>query len=514
MKKSAGAKAAVGLAFLALISKVLGFIREIVISYMYGASAMSDAYSMANSVAVLIITGLASGIMTAYIPMAMEIHDGKERDVFASNILNTIVMATSVIAIVCIIFSRNIVSVLGMGFSESTKEYTAIILRFIFISSICIFIIYIITAILNTKGNFSFGGWQLIITNLIFIFAVILSGNNAWNLGIGYFLAYLIPTIIAICVVKKYGFVYSPKISFRSRELKNLLLVSLIAFLGTNVIKFDIMIDRIFASNLQEGTVAAVNYAFTLISIFPEVFILSMATVGYPRLSEYYSAKNEKEFGVYISNMIIQTVLILLPITLAFLEMGKWGVEIMFQRGAFNARDTLLTTNILYGYSYSMLGIGMSYILCRAFFARKEEWIPALSFGFGIVLNMGLNISYGKLGAYELALTTSISVFVSTIIMLICLLFKVKKLNVLYLMVNFGKILAASVVMFFIMRLGTYIFGSWIEGGSLLIKVVLIGSVVAVAGVIYLLILYLCKVDEVKVLISRFEKKIKKEKAG
>lgn len=81
-------------------------------------------------------------------------------------------------------------------------------------------------------------------------------------------------------------------------------------------------------------------------------------------------------------------------------------------------------------------------------------------------------------------------------------------------MVNFGKILAASVVMFFIMRLGTYIFGSWIEGGSLLIKVVLIGSVVAVAGVIYLLILYLCKVDEVKVLISRFEKKIKKEKAG
>ena len=98
--------------------------------------------------------------------------------------------------------------------------------------------------------------------------------------------------------------------------------------------------------------------------------------------------------------------------------------------------------------------------------------------------------------------------------MLICLLFKVKKLNVLYLMVNFGKILAASVVMFFIMRLGTYIFGSWIEGGSLLIKVVLIGSVVAVAGVIYLLILYLCKVDEVKVLISRFEKKIKKEKAG
>lgn len=76
MKNQAGAKATIGLAFLTLISKILGFVREIVISYMYGASAMSDAYSMANSVAVLIVTGLASGIMTAYIPIAMGMEEG------------------------------------------------------------------------------------------------------------------------------------------------------------------------------------------------------------------------------------------------------------------------------------------------------------------------------------------------------------------------------------------------------------------------------------------------------
>ena len=71
MKKSYIKNATLGLIILTFVSKILGFVREVVISYMYGASAMSDAYSMANSIAVLIVTGLAMGIMTAYIPESM-----------------------------------------------------------------------------------------------------------------------------------------------------------------------------------------------------------------------------------------------------------------------------------------------------------------------------------------------------------------------------------------------------------------------------------------------------------
>lgn len=511
MKESTKANATLGLAFLTLISKILGFVREIVISYMYGASAMSDAYSMANSVAVLVVTGMASGIMTAYIPMAMGIEDEKKRENFTSNILNTIISIVSVVAIICIVFSKNIVNVLGVGFAPSTKEYTVIILRFVFASSICIFIIYLITGILNTKGNFSFGGWQLVITNLIFIFAIIISRDNSWYVGIGYFLAYLIPTILALYVVRRYGYVHSRGISFNSKELQKLLSVSLIAFLGTNVIKIDIMLDRIFASNLPEGTVAAVNYAFTLVSIFPEVFILSMATVGYPKLSQWFNEKKEREFGTYVSSLMIQTSLLLIPVMIVFLEMGKWGIEIMFQRGAFNEQDTILTTEILKGYSWSMLGIGISYILCRAFFARKEEWIPAVSLGVGILMNLVLNFVFGGNGAYELSLMTSLSVFISTFMMLGFLFVKVRNINVKYLCLNFGKILLSATVMLAIIKYGKYRLGILIESGTFLYKIVLIGSVVIVSGSVYLFMLYLCKVDDIKSLMKAFSKKIKKE---
>lgn len=512
MKNQAGAKATIGLAFLTLISKILGFVREIVISYMYGASAMSDAYSMANSVAVLIVTGLASGIMTAYIPIAMGMEEGEERNRFTSNILNVIVAVTLAAALICIVFSESIVNVLGMGFADTTKQYTVVLLRFVFVAAVCIFIIYMITGYLNTKGNFSFGGLQLVITNLIFIFVVILSGDNPWYLGIGYLIAYLVPTVLAAYVAGKYGFVHSKEFSFHSAEMKNLLLVSLIAFLGTNVIKFDVMLDRIFASNLSEGTVAAINYAFTLISIFPEVFILSMATVGYPKLSEWHNAKDEKAFGDYVSSLLIQTSLILFPIVIAFLQLGKWAIEIMFQRGAFDASDTLLTADILYGYSYSMLGIGISYILCRAFFARKEEWIPATCLGLGILMNLGLNLIWGQNGAWELSFTTSISVSLSALSMLVLLLVKIKKVNIRYLLISLLKILAASGVMYGVMRVLVYFLEGKIEGANMIAKIVLAGGIAILSFAVYGIMLYLCRVDEAKKLIKETSQKIRKEK--
>lgn len=87
------------------------------------------------------------------------------------------------------------------------------------------------------------------------------------------------------------------------------------SFLGTNVIKLNVMLDRVFASILQEGAVAAINYAFTLTSIVPEVFSLSMITVLYPELSELFVKEEYTLFEEKIVKLLKQTILILVPIT-------------------------------------------------------------------------------------------------------------------------------------------------------------------------------------------------------
>lgn len=506
MKNGSITNATIVLICLTFISKVLGFVREMVISYMYGASAMSDAYSMANSIAVLIVTGFASGIMMAYIPGCMEISDSKARNGFTNNVLSTAILGGGVTGIFCFIFAEQIVSVLGMGFAEDTQRYTIILFRFVIAASICILIIYIINGYLQTKQNFFYGGIQLIITNLIIIAAVIMSKKNPWELGIGYFMAYLLPMSLGFYFLRKYHLKYEWKIDFSDSRLKKLYLISVIAFLGTNIVKVDVMIDRIFASSLQEGTVASLNYAFTLISIFPEVFVMSIATVGYPKLSEWFALKKKQEFGDYIRGMLINTGIILLPVTILFLEMGEWIIQILFQRGAFGREDTLLTVEILNGYSYGMLGIGFSFILCKVFFSRKEEWIPAVCLGIGIIVNIILNSLVGPESAYQLAFTTSASVTLSTILMLIILLRKCPEISRKKLGIAGLKMTLATVFMKYVLSSGMKM-GRLSSYASTVQTLVILIIIAVVSLAVYIVLLYLEGVEEIGDMFAMIKRK-------
>lgn len=513
MKKNNIANAAVGLIFLTFISKVLGFVREMVISYMYGASDMSDAYSMANSVAVLIVAGIANGIMTAYIPDCMGIPGKDERDGFTSVILNIIIVGGGLLGIIGILFAGPIVSVLGMGFTESVKGYTTILFRFIVAASLCMLVIYIINGYLNTRQNYSYGGWQLVITNLIVIAAVLVSEKNPWKLGTGYLAAYIVPLFLGLFLLKKYGLNYKWKLDFKDSRLKKLFFASIIAFLGTSIVKIDVMIDRFFASSLPEGTVAAMNYAFTLIAICPEVFIMPIVTVGYPRLSEWFAYEKKEKAGNYIKEMLISTIMILLPVTVIFLGMGRWIVQILFQRGAFDWADTLLTTDILRGYSYSMLGIGTSYVLCKVFFARKEEWIPAICLGAGIVMNVFLNIIIGQTGGYQLAWTTSISVTVSVILMLAVLVKKCPEIDIKGVFVSGMKILVSVGLMESVVFVGMKACVP-LEYGGAIIKVLALGIIAVISMAIYLVALYIFRVEEIKGIILILRQKLKGKITG
>lgn len=497
MKNGNIRNATIGLICLTFISKVLGFVREMVISYMYGASAMSDAYSMANSIAVLIVTGFASGIMVAYIPSSMEISDSKIRNRFTNNVLSTAILGGGGLGAFCFIFTEPMVSVLGIGFAEDTRLYTIILFRFVIAASICILIIYIISGYLQTKQNFFYGGVQLVITNLIIIAAVIISEKNPYELGIGYFMAYLFPMLLGFYYLRKYHFTYNWEIDFSDSRLKKLYLISVIAFLGTNVVKIDVMIDRVFASSLEEGTVAALNYAFTLISIFPEVFVMSIATVGYPKLSKWFAQKNKHEFCDYIRVMLVNTSIILLPATILFLEMGEWIIQILFQRGAFGREDTLLTVEILNGYSYGMLGIGFGFILCKVFFARKEEWIPAACLGIGIIINVILNIFVGYESAYQLAVTTSLSVTCSILLMMIILFKKCPEISRRKLGIVTFKMLLAAGFMKCALSMGMKM-GRLSDHTGTIQSLFTLAIVAAVSLFVYIAFLYLEGVEEIQ----------------
>lgn len=505
MKKNSIAYSTMGLILLTFISKILGFLREMVVSYMYGASEMSDAYSMANSVIVLIVAGFASGIMTAYIPNYMGISEKREQNKFTCNVLNITAIWGGIIGSIFLFFAESVISVLGMGFTESTKQYTVILFRFVVAASVCMIIIYIMNGYLNICGIFSYGGLQLIITNLIIIVAVLTSERSPWKLGIGYIAAYIVPLLLGMVLLKRHRLNYTWEFDFKNTRLKQLYFASAVAFLGTNIVKIDVMIDRVFASSLQEGTVAAMNYAFTLISICPEVFIMPIVTVAYPRLSELFVMEKRKEFGNYIREMLVSTIMILLPVMAIFLGMGRWIIQILFQRGAFNWTDTLRTTDILKGYSYGILGIGVSFVLCKVFFSRREERIPVICLGVGIGINVFLNCILGQKGGNYLAWTTSLSVTISVVLMLIILVKKCPDINMKEAAISVTKILMSVLPMSGIIFIGMKACVA-LEQCGIIIKIFTMGSIALIALAIYVVLLCVLHVKEILFVLQRKQK--------
>lgn len=514
MKSNDVKNATLGLIILTFVSKVLGFVREIAISYMYGASAMSDAYSMANSIAVLVVTGLAMGVMTAYIPESMLITEQNKKNEFTSNLINFMLVVFGLISIFCILFVKPIVTVLGSGFSDKTKTYTEILLSFVLLASICIFIIYIISGFLNIHNNFYYNGVQLIITNSIIIIAVIFSEENPVKLGIGYLTAYIVPLILGAFLMKYYKFSYMKKLDLKDKHLKNVCAVSIIAFLGTNVVKLNVMLDRVFASSLQEGAVAAINYAFTLTSIVPEVFALSMITVLYPELSELFVKNEFKLFGKKVTKLLAQTTIILIPVMVIFLAEGDWIVRFLFERGAFDETATDLTVQVLRGYSIGMLPIGISFILCKVFFARKEEMIPTICFGISIVLNFLFDAVTAGQTLIELTSFTTISIAVATIAMFIILVKKQAISEVGRMANTFFKSIFSGVVMAVLIGImRKYCMYVFLKNGTM-IRFLVLAAVTLVAGLAYLLIMFILReetllneVDRIKI---KFTKQVKR----
>lgn len=344
---------------------------------------MSDAYSLVNSFAILVIIGLSSGVATAYIPGCTEIADGRERDRFTSNVMNVSLIGTAVLAAISFIFADRIVAVLGAGFTGAAREYAIAFLRFVLLASMCVIMVYLINGYLNVRGYFLYDGFQLVLTNSIVIASVALGGDDPWKIGIGYCVSYAVPLLLGIFLLQKHGFQHSAVLECNDGRLRRIYATALIAFLGTNMVKFDVMVDRVFASSMREGTVASINYAHTLLSVFPEVAILPLAAVSYPKLAECFASGNTEKMNFHIKDLLMKAVMLLLPVTAIFMKMGNWVVEVLFQRGAFDEAATSMTAGIMDGYFGEMLGIGLTFVLCRIFFARKEEWIPAICSGGG-----------------------------------------------------------------------------------------------------------------------------------
>ena len=391
------AKATIGLMIVTMISKILGFTRELVLASTYGTSIYTDAYLISSSIPTTILSIIVGGLGTTVIPLYYEIkrESGElESKKFINNVTNIVIILSIIIAIVGFIFADKIVGIFAMGFEGERLARAIRFTKIFMVGVIFIGISNIMTIFLQINNEFKIPGLIGLPYNSIIILSILLSIKYNPNiLAYGTLIAMLGQCIFQIPFALRQGYRYSLYVNIKDKNIKKILKLLVPIFIGIGVVQLNVIVDKTIASTLQEGIVSSLNYANKLNSFVMVLFIASIASVIYPTLSSlnYKDDKDKTKFNDLIVKSINSTILLIIPISVGAIVLAEPIIKILFQRGAFTYNDTMLTSVALIFYSIGMIGFALRDVLIKIFYSIQDTKTPVVNGSIAMLINIALN---------------------------------------------------------------------------------------------------------------------------
>ena len=435
-----------------VLSKVLGFVREMVLSYVYGASGITDAYLISQTIPTVIFSLVSVGIATGFVPMYSRIlgECGKsEAEEFTSNVSNALLVFSVIIVVFVLIFARPIVKLFASGFAAETFDLAVTLTRISVFGMIFTGMVDIFSGYLRLHDNFIVPAVIGFPMNFVIIASLFLSAKTSvYMLGAGSFAATALQFLFCVPFIRKTDYRHKLTLNPRDDHLQSMILVALPVIIGTAINDINILVDRTLASSITVGGVSALTYAKHLIGFVQGLFVVSVTTVLYPMIAKMAAEGNMRTFKGYLAEAISMVNRLVVPTTVGAMIFAREIVTLLFGRGAFTTEAICVTGGALFYYSIGMIAFGLRDVLTRAFYSLQDTRTPMINATFAVVINIVLNIYLSRfMGIGGLALATSISGFISAVLMFLTLRRKVGPFGLKGITTSFVKIVCASVLM-------------------------------------------------------------------
>lgn len=434
-----------------LLSKLLGFAREISLAYKYGAGSVSAAYIVAFSIPTILFAGLGTAILTSYIPMYTKLQ--KENPtfpkIFTNNVMTVVIILSGFLVALFWFLDGPIVRVFAVGASDETFNLAVQLSRVMILSVVFIGVANILQGYLQIYGNFLLVGLVSIPLN-IFVIVTILISNDAryyimsWGLVAGYAGTMLMFYIGA----KQKGFSYNPYLNLRDPYVKQLIVLVIPIFMGRAVMQLNSIIDRTLASTLGDQIVATLSYANRIIGVVNSIFVVSLTTAIFPKMARLNTSKSTQSFKANAMTSVGMTSLIVMPISAGMAILSVPIVQLMFQRGEFIAQDTLITAQAVTFYALGLVFFSIKDVLNNVFYATQDTRTPMINSAIALIMNTGLNLLLiGPMRHMGLALATSLAGVITVILLGISLRRKMGPMGLMRLAKSLFKMLVATGLM-------------------------------------------------------------------
>ena len=494
------------LSFFTLISRILGYLRDILIAFFLGASVFADAFFVAFRLPNTFRRLFAEGTFNAaFIPSytAVKLNNKKKGKKFADEVLSILLLVLIFIVTLAEIFTPYLLYLIAPGFVVDdikfnlAVEFTRITFPFLLFVSLASFF----SGILNSYNKFAAAAAAPIILNVVLIVVIYISYvenfNIAKQLSYGVTFAGILQLIFLIFLTYRF---YKPKIKFLfiiSKEVKFFFKKLLPSIFSSGVTQINILVGTIIAS-FQSGAVSYLYYAERVYQINLALAGIAVGTVSLPVLSK--SIKSKNFFKVFdIQNKSIQLSLLLsIPASLGLILASEEIVNGLFGYGSFAFEDVKTTSHALRLFGYGVVAFALIKILSNFFFARDNTKIPFYISALIVFLNIFISISFfNQIGFLIIPIATSISTWIGVLLFLY-ILFRKKFINIKKELINnILKILISSIIMSFTLVFSLEKFSSFLDYEYIYKSIYLI-IIIGFVGIIYLLSCYLLGLLKIK----------------
>ena len=403
-----------------LISKMLGFLREVFLSYNYGASSITDAYIISTSIPLIFFSLVGVGITTGYIPMYLKkVNEsgevkGKE---YTLCMINFIILVSIIFIFIVIIFTERIVKLFALGFDRETFELTVFFTKISIVGIIFSGITYVLISYLQANGKFKASSLVGVPLNISIIISLFLGKINLIFLPLGIVVGNFLQVLFLTLLIKKKNPKYKFQINFI--DLKSTLKIAIPAVLGVSITQINGIVDKAIGSTLGTGAISSLSYSNKLIALIVGIFIAPIITVLYPKFSLLAVNKEYSSLKKIFSKSIKLMFLLVIPFMLILIFFSKDIINFIFGRGALKENDLIITSEVLYYFSMGIIFLGLREITTRVFFSLGDTKTPIFNTSIAVITNVFFSIFLSQLmGLKGIALATSISAFLSTLLLL------------------------------------------------------------------------------------------------
>lgn len=429
-RKITGAASIVGGA--TVLSRILGYIRDAAVAYVFGAGMYADAFFMAFRISNLLRRLVGEGALTStFIPIFTEEMGERSKEAtrdLVSSVFTIFAIILVVLTLLGVIFSREIVLLMSPGFATDAVKFslTVDLTRLMFPYMIFIGLMAIAMGVLNSYRHFAAPAIAPVFFNIaiiLCIFAVVpFLETPIYAVAIGVLLGGFLQLFIQIPYLKKFGMVPKPRFHFRDEAIKKIFILMGPAAFGMGVYQLNNFVILWFSSHLAEGSVSYLYYAGRLMELPLGVFGVAVSTAALPSLSEHVAKKDWEGFRSSLSFALRIVNFVTIPATVGLFVLSYPITEVLFMRGEFGAEASAGTAVALYYYALGLVPVSTSRILTSVFYSVKDTATPVWIAFFAFLANaVFCFILVGPMGHAGLALATSLSSAVNMVALLLVL---------------------------------------------------------------------------------------------